>query len=63
MTSDLVGQPCVVGLADGRHLIKQVQRGSDLGLYSLHSATAKPIADVTIEWAAIVDSISRRTRR
>jgi hypothetical protein len=62
MTPDLIGQLCVVGLADRRTLVKQVQRGSDLGLYSLHSAE-KPIADVTIEWAATVDSISRRTRR
>jgi hypothetical protein len=63
MTSDLIGQPCVVGLTDGRILIKQVQRGSDLGLYSLHSATEKPIVDVAIEWAATVDSVSRRIRR
>jgi hypothetical protein len=60
MTPDLIGQLCVVGLADGRVLIKQVQRGRDLGLYTLHSATEKPILDVTIEWAARVNSISRR---
>ena len=60
MTPDLIGQLCVVGLSDGRVLIKQVQRGSDLGLYTLHSTTEKPIADVTIEWAARVNSISRR---
>src|ERR671923_225797 len=60
MTPDLIGQLCVVGLSDGRVLIKQVQRGSDLGLYTLHSATEKPIVDVTIEWAARVNSISRR---
>jgi hypothetical protein len=60
MTPDLIGQLCVVGLADGRVLIKQVQRGRDLGLYTLHSATEKPIADVAIEWAAGVNSISRR---
>jgi hypothetical protein len=63
MTPDLIGQLCVVGLAGRRTLVKQMQRGSDLGLYSLHSATEKPIADVTIERAAIVDSISRCTRR
>jgi hypothetical protein len=59
MTPDLIGQLCVVGLADGRILIKQVQRGSDLGLYNLHSATERPILDVTIDWAARVNSISR----
>ena len=60
MTPDLIGQLCVVGLADGRILLKQVQRGSDLGLYNLHSATEKPIVDVAIDWAARVNSISRR---
>jgi phage repressor protein C with HTH and peptisase S24 domain len=63
MTPDLIGQLCVVGLADGRILVKQVQRGRAEDLYNLHSATEKPIADVKIEWAATVDSISRRTRR
>jgi hypothetical protein len=61
MTADLIGQLCVVGLADGRVLVKQVQRGRAEGLYNLHSATEKPIADVKIEWAARVNSISRRS--
>jgi hypothetical protein len=52
MTADLIGQRCVVGRGDRRTLVKQVQRGSDLGLYNLHSGTEKPIADVKIEWAA-----------
>jgi phage repressor protein C with HTH and peptisase S24 domain len=62
MTPDLIGQLCVVGLADGRVLIKQVQRGSAEGLFNLISATEKPIADVTIDWAARVNSISRPGR-
>jgi phage repressor protein C with HTH and peptisase S24 domain len=61
MTADLIGQLCVVGLTDGRVLVKQVQRGRAEGLYNLHSATEKPIADVKIEWAARVNSISRRS--
>jgi phage repressor protein C with HTH and peptisase S24 domain len=59
MTPDLIGHLCVVGLSDGRVLVKQVQRGSAEGLYNLHSATEKPIPDVTVEWAARVNSISR----
>jgi hypothetical protein len=62
-TTDLIGQLCVVGLADRRSLVKQVQRGCDLGLYNLHSATENPIVDVKIEWAATVDSISRHIPR
>jgi hypothetical protein len=63
MTPDLIGQLCVVGLPDRRALVKQVQRGSDLGLYNLHSATEKPVLDVKIEWGSTVHSISRRTAR
>jgi phage repressor protein C with HTH and peptisase S24 domain len=61
MTPDLIGQLCVAGLSDGRVLVKQVQRGSNEGLYNLVSATEKPIADVRIEWAAKVNSVSRPT--
>src|SRR5262245_12089831 len=53
MTPDLIGQLCVVGLADGRVLIKQVQRGSALGLYTLPSAIEKHIVGVSIESAAL----------
>jgi hypothetical protein len=38
-----------------------MQRGSNEGLYNLVSATEKPIADVRIEWAAKVNSVSRPT--
>ena len=61
MTSDLISQLCVIGFSDGRVLVKQVQRGSAEGLYNLHSATEKPIADVRVEWAAKVNSVSRRS--
>jgi len=39
-----------------------VQRGSAEGLFNLLSATEKPIVDVTIEWAARVNCISRPNR-
>jgi phage repressor protein C with HTH and peptisase S24 domain len=61
MTPDLIGQLCVVGLFDGRVLVKQVQRGTAEGLYNLHSATEKHIVDVKIEWLAKVNSVSRRS--
>jgi hypothetical protein len=59
VTPDHVGQLCVVGLSDGRILIKQVQRGSAEGVYTLYSATDKPMVDVPIEWAAHVNLIAR----
>jgi hypothetical protein len=62
VTPDLIGELCVVGLQDGRVLIKQVQRGRSEGLFNLISETEPPIRDVTIEWAARVKSMARHTR-
>jgi phage repressor protein C with HTH and peptisase S24 domain len=62
VTPDLVGELCVVGLQDGRILIKQLQRSRSEGLFNLLSSTEKPILDVALEWAAKVNSIVRRSR-
>jgi hypothetical protein len=62
-TPEHIGELCVVGLRSGRILVTQVQLGSAEGRFNLLSATDKPILDVAIEWAATVDSVSRRTRR
>jgi hypothetical protein len=60
VTPDLIGELCVVGLRDGRVLIKQVQRARIEGQFNLLSATEKPIQDVDIDWAAKVNSMARR---
>ena len=60
VTDDLIGDLCVVGLEDGRVLIKQLQRGRSPGLFNLASITEKTIHDVPVSWAAKVNSISRR---
>ena len=62
VTPDLIGELCVVGLEDGRVLIKQVQRSRTDGLCNLISSVDKPILDVAVEWAAKVNSIARRGR-
>jgi len=62
VTPDLIGELCIVGLEDGRILIKQIQRSKTEGLFNLISSTEKPITDVAIEWAARVNSIGRRSR-
>jgi hypothetical protein len=49
-------------LADGRVLVKQIQRGRSEGLFNLISSTEKPIVDVPVEWAAKVNVIARRDR-
>jgi phage repressor protein C with HTH and peptisase S24 domain len=62
VTPDLVGELCVVGLHDGKVLIKQLQRSRTDGVYNLHSETEPPIRDVRVEWAARVKSIARHGR-
>ena len=59
-TTDLIGELCVVGLRDGRVLIKQVQRAKIEGYFNLLSATEKPIQDADVDWAARVKSMARR---
>jgi len=59
VTPDLIGELCVVGLTDGRVLIKQVQRGKSEGLYNLLSQTEPPIRDVPVDWAAKVRNMAR----
>jgi hypothetical protein len=62
VTPDLLGELCVVGLTDGRVLVKQIQRGHTEGTFILASLADKPIVDVAIQWAAKVNSIARRDR-
>jgi hypothetical protein len=49
----------VVGLHDGRILVKQIQRARKEGQFNLISATEKPITDVEVDWAARVKTIAR----
>lgn len=60
VTTDLIGRLCVVGLADGRVLVKMIKMGSAPGLYTLLSQTEDPIADVEVLWAARVRSMTPR---
>lgn len=53
ISEELIGQLCVVGLADDRVLVKKIRRGKG-GLFDLHSNTEDPIRAVAVEWAAKV---------
>jgi hypothetical protein len=53
-TEDLIGITCVVGLHDGRVLIKQLQRGRKPKHFDLYSVSAPMIYDARVEWAAPV---------
>jgi repressor LexA len=48
----LIGHDCVVKLADGRALVKELRKNS--AGYWLHSHNADPMIGVSIEWAAKV---------
>lgn len=60
VTTDQIGRLCIVGLADGRTLIKKIQKARGKGLYHLLSNTEGPILDVEIEWAARVKNMVPR---
>lgn len=59
VTDDLLGRLCVVGLDDGRIMVKTLQRSkSRRGLFHLLSnGVEPPILDVVVEWAARVIAI------
>ncbi len=60
VTSDLHGRLCVVGLPDGRILVKQVKPSRTPGLFHLMSQTEGPILDQELLWAAKVNSMQPR---
>ena len=57
-TEGLIGKLCVVGLGDGRVLIKKLLHGRLAGCYDLYSANAAPMQDQLVEWAAMVSWIA-----
>jgi hypothetical protein len=60
VTADLVGRLCVVGLDDGRVMVKKIRRSKSRGLFHLISNIEAPILDVAIEWAALVKNMVPR---
>jgi len=60
VTTDLIGQLCVVALPDGRVLVKKIRASRTRGLYHLLSNTEAPILDVEILWAAKVTNMAPR---
>lgn len=60
VTPDLIGRLCVVGLVDGRVLIKKIKASQTPGVYHLLSQTEESILDVEVVWAARVRSMTPR---
>lgn len=61
VTRLLFGKLCVVGLSDGRVLIKKVVPSKQKGLFHLVPTIGETIMDVPIEWAARVIQMRPRS--
>lgn len=59
VTPDLYGRLCIVGLLDGRVLVKKIRNAGN-GLYHLESNTEPTMFDQEVVWAARVKSMTPR---
>jgi len=57
---DLVGKICVIGMDDGRVMLKKLTKGSIPGMFTLLSQFDPPIYDVLVKWASPVTSMRPR---
>jgi transcriptional regulator with XRE-family HTH domain len=62
VSADMVNKLCIVGLPDGRVLVKRLERSKSRrrGLWNLFGQFGDPIYDVPIEWAARVKNMVPR---
>jgi phage repressor protein C with HTH and peptisase S24 domain len=58
--TNLIGSLCVVGLPDGKVLVKKLMPGRGPGLFDLHSTNEDPMLDQPVQWAAKVIWIKPR---
>lgn len=56
-TDDMLSEVCVVGLPDGRVLMKRLLRGSSRGLFDLESLVGETMRDQRVEWAGVVSIV------
>lgn len=54
----LFSKLCIVGLLDGRVLVKKLYPGRKNGHFDLHSTNAPPMLDEAVEWAARISWIA-----
>jgi hypothetical protein len=57
-TTGLYGKLCVVGLTDGRVLIRRIYPGRQPGCYDLQPTNAPTMLDQAVEWAAKITFIA-----
>jgi phage repressor protein C with HTH and peptisase S24 domain len=58
----LLGKLCVVGLTDGRVLIKKLIRGRGPGHYDLYSTNGPVLVDQAVDWAPMVTGLQQTIR-
>jgi phage repressor protein C with HTH and peptisase S24 domain len=56
-TDDMNGALCVIGLPDGRVVVKKLYKGGKRGRWNLISTNDAPMLDQPVEWAAKVTSV------
>ncbi len=59
-TTKMLNRLCVIGVADGRVLIKKLTKGTLHGHYTLLSQFEPPLYDQIVEWAALVKNMVPR---
>ncbi|WP_131118402.1 helix-turn-helix domain-containing protein [Lichenihabitans psoromatis] len=61
VTDDLIGRLCVVGLMDGRVLVKRLMKSrGPSSLFHLYGQFGDPILDIAVKWAAPVKTVMPR---
>lgn len=60
VTDDLIGRLCIVGLQNGKVLVKKLRKGKIAGTYDLLSNAEDPMENQDIEWAARVKQMTPR---
>lgn len=60
VTADLHGKMCVVGLEDGRVVVKQLMPGDSGRFHLLSNSSEPPLLNETVAWAAKVTDIRPR---
>ncbi len=56
-TIDMNGSLCIIGLSDGRVVVKKLYKGGKRGRWNLISTNDAPMMDQAVEWAAKVTSV------
>lgn len=62
VTPDLIGELCIVGLSDGRILVKGITKNHKPGHFDLisNAENEPPIEGVKIDWAAKIEGMRRK---